>query len=138
MFGEHTTIQLYKSKKHDLQNQVTFNSLTLRLKQKHSANTVEQIHQKYGQEETMIRNEMKGLEDKTGNEYMDLMAELQELQDEEDRIVTEEEQKAKDFESKIEIQNASIETQLQAVTADLEGLEEMRKENIEKVFGYFQ
>ena len=96
MFGEHSTIQLYKAKKHDLQNQVTFNSLTLRLKQKHSANDINQIHDKYGREETMIRNEMKGLDDKTGNEYLELMAELQELQDEEDRMVTQMEQAAKD------------------------------------------
>lgn len=138
MFGEHSTIQLYKAKKHDVQHQVTFNSLTLRLKQKHSANEVSQIHDKYGREETMIRNEIRNLDDKSGNEYLELMAELQELQDEEDRIVTQMEQESKDYESKIELENASLETQLQAIDADLEGLEEMRKENIEKVFGYFQ
>lgn len=138
MFGEHSTIQLYKAKKHDLQNQVTFNSLTLRLKQKHSSNSVSDVHHKYGVEESMIRNEIRGLDDKSGNEYLELMTELQELQDEEDRIVTQMEQESKDYESKIEMENASLETQLQAIDADIEGLEEMRKQNIEKVFGYFQ
>lgn len=138
MFGEHSTIQLYKAKKADLTNQVTFNSLTLRLKQKHSANDVNEIHHKYGVEEEMIRNEMKGLDDKTGNEYFELMSELQELRDEEDQMVTQAEQASKDYETQIELENAGLETQIQAIAADLEGLEEMRKENIEKVFGYFK
>jgi len=138
MFGEHSTIQLYKAKKSDLTNQVTFNSLTLRLKQKHSANDVNEIHHKYGREEEMIRNEMKGLDDKTGNEYFELMSELQELKDEEDREVTQAEEASKEYETQIELENASLETQIQAIAADIEGLEEMRKENIEKVFGYFQ
>ena len=42
------------------------------------------------------------------------------------------------METKIQNENAALETQLQAIQADREGLEEGRKSDIEDSFGYFQ
>ena len=67
---------------HDIDAQMLRNSEDLRLKQKQSSAEVERIHGQYQQEESMVRNEMKGV-DKLSDEYEELLTELQELQDEE-------------------------------------------------------
>lgn len=136
MFGSHVSIQLYIAREHDLQDQITDNSMDLRLTQIHSSANIASIHDDYNREESMIRNEIRSLDDKGGFEYNDLMAELQELMDEEDRAVEEIERQNQDYESGITIENASLETQLQAVQADKEGFQESRKEDIEKNFNY--
>lgn len=138
MFGPWSSIQLYKAKRSDLQAQLLKNSTTLSLKQKHSSNDIQKIHEKYDQEEQMVRNEMNSLDDKTGNEYLELLSELEEIKDEDDRECEVAEAAAQEYEQKITVENSSIETQLQAVNADIEGFEEMRKDSIEKNFGYFK
>lgn len=138
MFAAHSAIQLYKAKKSDLVAQLLTNSTTLMLKHKYSANDIARIDDKYRIEEDLVRNEMDGLDDKTSNEYLDLMAELQELKDDREREKTRVEEAAKEFEDTINRQNTTMESQIQAIDADLEGLKEMRKQDIESEFNYFQ
>lgn len=138
MFGDHTSIQLYKARKADLDNQRIKNSESVNLRQKHSSNNIIQIHKKYDAEQQLVRNEMHNIDDKTNNEYLELLAELQEIQDMDDRETTTEETAAQDYESKMDLQNSTIEADIQAIDADIEGFEEMRKDSIEKNFGYFK
>ena len=138
MFGTLTHIKMYKAKANDLEYQITYNSNTKRIKQIHSSAEVSSIHDEYDQKEDAIRSKIKDLPDKSGNEYLELMAELQEFQDMEEEAVKEAEEMSKQYEEHIDVENASLETQLQAIRADLEGLEEARKQDIEDDFSYFQ
>ena len=138
MFGTLTHIKMYKAKANDLEYQITYNSNTKRIKQIHSSAEISSIHDEYNQKEDNVRNQIKELPDKSGNEYLELMAELQEFQDMEEESVKEAEEMSKQYEEHIDVENASLETQLQAIRADLEGLEEARKQDIEDDFSYFQ
>lgn len=132
------TIRTEKLHKNDLEAQITNNSQDLRLKQKHSSADTAEINDNYEADAELIRNEMQGLDDKTGAEYEELMAELKELQDDRDRQLTEVEQASTDYQNKIDIENDTLQTQLEAVNADIKGFEEARDQSIEDGFGYFQ
>ena len=138
MLTEQSTILFNDALAEDLKNQITSNSLTLRLKQKHSSNKIQEIHQQYNAEEEYIRNEMKEIDDTTSNEYMDLMAELKDLQEEEDQAVEQIENESADYETGVQMENDDLETRLEAVKSDTESFEEALKQNIEKTFGYFK
>ena len=69
MLTEQATILLNDAAANDITNQMTDNTLNLRLKQKYSSDTISQIHSKYDQEEQLIRDEINALEDKSVNEY---------------------------------------------------------------------
>lgn len=129
---------MYKAKKNDLEAQLTSNSMTLRLKQKHSASELASIHDEAREKQEFVRNNINSLDDKTGNEYRELMSELESLRDEEDRMAAQLEAESSYYEEWMQTQNTSLETELQAINADLEGMEEMRKQSIEKNFGYFK
>lgn len=133
-----TTIQSEKIYKNDLEAQITNNSQDLRLKQKHSSADSAEVNANYAADAELIRNEMNSLDDKTGAEYEELMAELKELQDDRDRQLTEIEEAATDYQNKIDIENDTLQTQLEAVNADIKGFEEARDQDIEDGFGYFQ
>ncbi len=138
MFGSHVSIQMYKAKKNDIEGQLTFNSMALRLKQKHSSSELTSIHDEARDEQNMVKSKIESLDDKTGIEYRELMAELESLRDEEDRQAAAIEAVSSDYEEDMQVQNTTLETQLEAINADLEALEQIRQEAIEDNFGYFQ
>ena len=115
MLTEQATILLNDAAANDITNQMTDNTLNLRLKQKYSSNTISQIHSKYDQEEQLIRDEINALEDKSGNEYEELISELKELKEEEDAEIEKTEEESNDYETHIELENAQLETRLEAI-----------------------
>ena len=121
----------------EMEGQITRNSMNLRLKQKISAQS--DIHNKFKEEKDKIRNEISNL-DKTAinNEYQDLMAELNELKDEEEQAVEREEQEAKDYEERVQLENDGLETRLEALRADTQSLKEFSEDSIKDSFGYFE
>ena len=130
-------IFLYDAALHDIDAELIDLSEDLRLKQKESASEIDNIRASFTLEEELIRNKMSD-SDKVGNEYKELMNELAEMQDERDRKISKVESEAKDYESFIDIQKTNLETQRQAIDADLQGMKEYVKEDVEKSFGYFQ
>ena len=138
MLTEQATILLNDAAANDITNQMTDNTLNLRLKQKYSSDTISQIHSKYDQEEQLIRDEINALEDKSGNEYEELISELKELKEEEDAEIEKTEEESNDYETHIELENAQLETRLEAIKTDNESYKECLEGNIEKSFGYFQ
>ena len=133
------TIQLLEATSETLTNQITDNSMTLRLTQKHSSNLIDEIHDRYGAEKDAIRNEIESL-DKTeqSDEYQDLMTELKELREEEENEVARIEEDIKDKETNVQLENETLEVQLEEVNTQKESFQEMLKEKIEDNFGYFQ
>ena len=130
--GTQLAINFFILNQANLEAQLIDNKETLALKQKESATKLAEIHFKYNQEESLIRTEMRSLADsKLSTEYYNLLAELEELQNEEEMLATATETECKDYETRIQLENDNIETQIQAVQQDKEALEEMQKKNIE-------
>ena len=138
MFTEQSTIFVYDAKAQDIEAQMTNNTMDLRLKQKHSAQMIDQINFKYEQEKDLVRNEMDQNPDKVSSEYLELMADLNELKEKESKEVERQEEESTEYQNHIEQENATLESQLKSINADKEALKETLKSNVEKVFGYFQ
>ena len=138
MFVELLTILTQDALIEDVTNQITDNTMDLRLKQKYQSNAIAQIHDKYNLEEELIRDEIDKLDDKSGDEYEDLMRELQELKEMEDQEVKAEEEKASDYETKMQLENDNLEVRKEAMEKNVEAFQEALNQSIEKNFGYFQ
>ena len=138
MFIELLTILTQDALVDNVTNQITDNTMDLSLKQKYQSDTIAQIHAKYNLEEDLIRDEIDNLEDKTGDEYAELMEELQELKEMEDQEVKAEEEKASDYETRIQLENDNLETRKEAMEKNIEAFQEALDQSIEKNFGYFQ
>ncbi len=132
------TIQSYKQKSADLEFQATTSYETKLLKQKISANEKADVILEFNTDKEIIRNKMEGIEDKTGSEYKDCLAELQELQDAKDDALKLIEDEAKRYEEEIDQEVSSLQTQKEAVDADVESLEQARQEDIESFYDMFQ
>ena len=123
----------------ELETQMTKNSMSIRLRQKQSASKISDIHAKYDVDKERIRNEINSLDKEAAiDEYQDLMSELNDLKDAEEREVEVEENASNDYETGLQLQNDSISTRLEALKADNESLKETHQQNIEKSFGYFK
>ena len=138
MFIELLTILTQDAMVEDVTNQITDNTMDLRLKQKYQSDAIAQIHAKYNLEEELIRDEIENLDDKSGEEYAELMEELQELKDMEDQEVKAEEEKASDYELRMQLENDNLETRKEAMEKNIEAFQEALNQSIEKNFGYFQ
>lgn len=108
--------------------QMTMNSHDLQVRHRDWSNAISKLHKTYGDEEKLLRNQMRAMDDKTSNEYFDLLSELEELQDEEDARVKEIESEQKDYEENVQAQNTSLETAIQAIDAQLESFQSAVKE----------
>ena len=118
---------------------MTDNSMDLRLLQKYASNEIDKIHSKYAPEKEQIRSEIEGLDKKEArDEYEDLMGELNDIKDEEDAAVARVEEELHQKEEEINLENDTLQAQLESVNADREGLEEARNQRIEDEYGYFQ
>lgn len=122
----------------DIQNQMTDNSMELRLKHKTFANETTKIHRKYDEEQSMIQNQMDSIDDKTSDEYKELMSELKDSKDAEDKAVEQVEIKSTEYQDRVDRENAVLTDRLTAITENQEAWDSARKDNIEKTFGYFQ
>ena len=116
----------------DIEFQRLQNSETEQYLHKQSSIEIEELQQKYGQEIKLVRNEMRQSEDKTSNEYFDLMSELEELEEERDAEIKRVEDQNADREKLHQVQDANLETRYNAVKADMEGLKEAQKSNIQR------
>ena len=123
----------------ELETQMTKNSMSIRLRQKQSASKISDIHAKYDVDKERIRNEINSLDKEAAiDEYQDLMSELNDLKDAEEREVEVEENASSDYETGLQLENDNISTRLEALKADNESLKETHQQNIEKSFGYFK
>ena len=138
MLNQQAAILLYDAMLNELNNQVTDNSMDVRLLQKYSSDEVSKINHKYALEEEMVRNEINQLDEKSGSEYDDLMAELKDLKDAQDKELERVEEKNEDAESAKTLENDNLEVRAEAIRADKEALEEAMQKEIEDEFGYFQ
>ena len=116
----------------DIELQRLQNSTTEQLLHKHASFDIAELQAQYDPEIKLIRNEMRSSDDKTSGEYFALMTELEELEDERDRKITDIENQDNDREKLFEQQDTMIETQYNAVKADKEGLEDAQKSDIER------
>ena len=94
----------------DIEFQRLLNSETEQYLHKQSSIEIQEIQERYGAEKKYIRNEMRDIEDKTSNEYFDLMAELEELEDQEEAEIKRKETEDEDREKKFAIRDTSLET----------------------------
>ncbi len=123
----------------EIETQMTKNSMAIRLRQKQSSSKISEIHAKYDVEKERIRNEINSLDDDaSSDEYQDLMSELNDIKDAEEREVEVEENAANDYETGVQLENDNLSTRLEALKADNESLKEMHQQNIESSFGYFK
>ncbi|MBQ4647482.1 MAG: hypothetical protein IJB79_09060 [Candidatus Gastranaerophilales bacterium] len=131
-------IFLGDAKAETLTNELTDNSMDLRLVQKYSSNDIEAVRAKYNPEKEQIRNEIAEL-DKTeqADEYQDLMTELKELREEEEAEVEAIEDKLNEYETEVQAENETLEVQLEDINAQTEVFKEMLKSNVEEEFSYF-
>lgn len=132
-------IFLGDAKAETLTNELTDNSMDLRLDQKHSSNEVTKIRSEYAPEKERIRNEIKELDKaENPNEYQELLGELNDLKEEEEAKIAKVEDELKEKETQIQSENETLEVQLEDVQTQTESFKEMLKQNIEDEFGYFQ
>ena len=123
----------------ELTNQMTDNSMDLRLTQKYSSNDIETIRTKYAPEKERINNEIEALDKiEERDEYQDLLTEMKELKEQEEAEITRAEEELSDDETMIQLENETLEVQLEDVKAQKESFQEMRKQNNERIHGYFQ
>ena len=139
MFNLQSAIYLNEAREETLTNELTDNSMDLRLKQQHSSNDVQAIRDKYAPEKDRINNEIQDL-DKTEQreEYQDLMTELKELKDQEESEVERVENETNDYETIIQMENENLEVQIEEINSSTETFKEMLKQSVESEFGYFQ
>lgn len=122
-----------------LTNEITDNSMDLRLHQKRSSKEISDIHAQYAPEKERIQNEIEGLDKiEQQDEYQDLMTELKDLREEEEAAVKQVEDETNDYETNVQTENEMLEVQLEEVNTTTESFKEMLKQNIEDEFGYFQ
>lgn len=134
-----STIFFGDARAESLTNEITDNSMDLRLAQKQASNQIDMVHANYAPEKEAIRNEIEGL-DKTEQreEYQNLMTELNDLKQEEETKVAKIEDELNEYETEIQAENEMLEVQLEDVQTQTESFKEMLKENIEQEFSYFQ
>ena len=133
------SIELEILRSETLTNELTDNSMDLRLLQKYASNDIEKIHAKYAPEKDRIRSEIKGLDkQEMRDEYEDLMGELSDIKDKEDEEVARVEEQLHDQEEEINLDSDTKQAQLEASRTNLENLKEGRQERIEQEYGYFQ
>ena len=129
---------LNTARSEDLTNQMTENSMLLRLLQKYASNAIQDIQNNYAPEKERIRNEIESLDKKESRlEYEDLINELKELKDEEEAEIEAVEEAIAQKEEEINLENDMLETQLEAVEADGEMIDGFIETAVES-FGYFQ
>ena len=114
----------------DVQFQITQNSESNRLLHKTQSSDTENVQGRYGDEIKYVRREMRESEDKTSNEYFELMSELEELEENRDTELKRIENDTTEKEQFYEAQKTSLETQYEAIKADKEGLESAQEQNI--------
>ena len=122
-----------------LTNELTDNSMDLRLLQKHTSAEIDKIRAYYAPEIEQIRNEIENL-DKTENkeEYEDLIRELNDIKEEKEQKIAKYEDELSVNETERQSENEILEVQLEDIKAETESFREMLKQNIENDFGYFQ
>ena len=136
---ETITIETNKALASEWEGQLLKLSMQRRLLQKYSANEIEAIHNKYAPLKEEVKNKMDSLDkEHITSEYQELMTELNELTNKEDQEVEQAEQRVNDREGELQLEQSNLESRLEAVKKDTESEEEMRKQNIERSFGYFQ
>ena len=134
-----SAIYLNDARAETLTNELTDNSMDLRLVQKHSSNEIAEIRQQYKPEKDRINNQIDSMDKvEQQEEYQDLLTELRELKEAEEQEVAKIEEKLSDQETLMQTENELLEVQLEDINAQTESFKEMLKENIEKNFGYFQ
>ena len=111
-------------------------SRTRNLTSKQMNGELEEINWSYNQEERLLRNDMNLIEDKTSDEYKELMAELQELQDEKSEKTTHMSNEIHDKDASLELEQSTIETSRSFVQKTRDGLQEILDSHIERS-GYF-
>ena len=126
------------AQRQSIENQMTDNSMESRLKHKYSDNVVTRIHRQYDEEQSMIQNQMDAIDDKTSDEYKELMAELKDSKEEEDKAVEREENKATEYQDRIDRENAVLEDRLSTISADQEAWDNAINDDIQDNYGYFQ
>lgn len=132
-------IQLDILRGESLTNQITDNSMDLRLLQKYASNEIDKIRAKYAPEKERIRDEIADLDkEELRDEYEDLMGELNDIKDNEDAEIARVEEELHQKEEEVNLENDLLQAQLESVNADREGLEEARNQRIEEEYGYFQ
>lgn len=134
-----TAIFLNDARAETLTNELTDNSMDLRLIQKHSSVDIDNIRQNYKPEKERINNEIDSMDKiEQQDEYQDLLTELKDLKEEEEAEVSRIETDLNEQETRMQTENELLETQLEDINTQTESFKEMLKEDIEDEFGYFQ
>ena len=125
------------AEKNNLEDQLVDNNTSLQLAHKQESAKIENIRFMGDNEEELVRIEMEGL-DTRSEEYEQLLSEINDIRDEEDREIEQIERQSTDFETEIQQENVVIETRLEAINTDLDALGDLKEEHIKEQFGYFQ
>lgn len=133
-----STVFLLGMQSETLTNELTDNSMDLRLEQRYSSNDISGIRAEYAPEEERIRDEIASLDKiEQKDEYEDLKAELNDLKEEKEDKIEKVENELNDYETEIQSENETLEVQLEDVNAQKESFEEMLKQNVEEESSYF-
>ena len=84
-----------------------------------------------------VQNKMNATSDKTSDEYKDLMAELKDLKEQESREKEVIEEKATEYEDKIQREKTVLQDRLQSIQSDKEGWDSSLKDDISKTCAPF-
>lgn len=136
---ETVTIETNKLIVSEWEGQLLKLSMRKRLIHKHSSNKITAIRTKYAPQKEEIRNQIDSLDDSASiDEYRKLAAELQDLENLEDQEIKAVEEEVSEQEGDIDFEMDHIEARKKAAQEDTESLKEMRKQNLQSSFGYFQ
>ena len=168
MSAELATVFLYGLKANDLEAQITYNLEAVSIAQKYASNEVAQINLEAACEEELVQNHIDALEmddeyadmvnerfepdryESIVEEYKDLTEEqieekkddlkekIREIREEADEKREEVETRLSDFETEKQMENDSLEAQLQHCSENKEAYKELAIQNAQDNASYFQ
>jgi len=137
LFGQ-LTVGTKNAQIQDLEAQILNNEEIKQLQHNSFSNDETRIKRDFAIEQEQIENQMDALDDKTSDEYFDLMAEKKDLQNERDEKVEQIEERANEMQTRIDNENAALSERKEALEQDRDATQENTNEEAKQEFGYFQ
>ncbi len=132
------TIDLLILEKCDLESAILKKTNTKNLKHKFFSNIIANIRAVFSAEKTRIRSMIQSLDTRESREeYKKLLAELNELTDNEEQQIKTKESEMTDFENSIQLEIDQDQTRLETVKADLQSFKETNQNNVKNEFSRY-
>lgn len=136
LFGQ-LTVGTKNAQIQDLEAQILNNEEIKQLQHNSFSNDETRIKRDFAIEQEQIENQMDALDDKTSDEYFDLMAEKKDLQNERDEKIEQIEERANEMQTRIDNENAALSERKEVLEQEKNATQEFVNQEARKEFGYF-